>query len=135
MARRNAQGREYPREMMHNVFWSFTGPAYASQAEFVKVVSEYQAAIEAESTWEPEEIVLRSPRVRVQHEYGDGPEDDVVELTADNPEGFTSGELLFKVHNAFVDQFREWTNFFEGFSLVRERRANPIPLYEIEIGT
>jgi hypothetical protein len=127
---------DYPRELMQDVAWSFTGPTFSSQAEFEYAVRQYQAEIFGEQTWQAEEVVLQSPRVRVENEYEEEPEEAVAELIADNPGGFTAGELLFKVHNAFVGQLRDGDHhFFEGFSLAEEQVANRPPLYEIDLGS
>jgi hypothetical protein len=136
MAKRKQEDPPFPRELMGDVQWSFTGEAYPSLEEFIEAVREYHGEIRGDDAWRPDEVVLRCRRVRVEHEFSWDEEDEArVELTADDPRGFTAGELLFKVHNAFVHQLRDGDHvFFEGFSLLEEQGANAPPLYDIDLG-
>src|SRR5262249_53351260 len=81
-------------------------------------------------TWEPETVVLRCLRVRIEHDEGEESEASSAEFTADNPAGFTEGELLFKVRNAFAEQLQKQAHyFFEGFSLREEPEDEAPPVY------
>ena len=61
---------------------------------------------------------------------------ETVELAADNGESFTAGELLFKVHNAFVAHLRQMDHqYFEGFSLDEHQEAGKPPLYNLDLGS
>jgi hypothetical protein len=124
----------YPRELLGEVVWSFVGEPFASRAAFVEAVREYQLEILQQDTWRPDAVVLRCPRVRVQHEYGDEPDYERAELTADDGVAFTAGELLFKIHNAFVGQLGDH-HFFEGLSLSEETGAARVPVYDVDLGS
>ena len=130
-------GSGFPATMLQDVSWTFRGPTFDEQGSFEAAVREYQSPDQGE-VWQPEEVVLRSPRVRVSpdvHWYLSD-EDPVVELVADNGESFTAGELLFKVHNAFVADLRQMDHkYFEGFSLSRHQRMDAPPLYDLDLGS
>ena len=151
MAKQRKKSPSYPRELLDDVAWSFTDPPFASREAFVQAVAGYYTDLEWEFEWRPDEVVLRSPRVQVRVEYWDDPEellpgvtfdedtgDLVADLTAAGEEGFTAGELLFKIHNAFAPQLSEGDHhFFEGLELVKNRDANPNepPVYEVMTGS
>jgi hypothetical protein len=136
MPRQNREGRRYPQDLLDDVLWSFVGEKFATQAEFVEAVREYAWQVQEEPTWDPDAVVLRSPRVRVMFDYWDEPGELSAEFAADDGDAFTAGELLFKVHNAFVEQIREADHvFFEGFYLVRQRQDGGPPLYEMYLGS
>jgi hypothetical protein len=102
MAKGSGQTKRYPRELLGDVLWSFTAPTFRSQARFEEAVRKYNREIDVELNWQPDEIVLPCPRVRVRPVFWDdyNPEEEerfIAELTADNPSGFSAGELLFKV--------------------------------------
>jgi hypothetical protein len=138
MAKQRKKSPSYPRELLGDVPWSFTDPPFPSREAFVQAVADYYRELEWESEWRPDEVVLRSPRVRVIVEYWDDPGELEAELTADGEKGFTAGELLFKIHNAFAPQLSEGDHhFFEGLELVETHNANPNepPVYEVMTGS
>lgn len=128
----------YPRELARGLLWSLTPPGYATLEEFIAAVRQYQIEIRGEDTWDAEAIILPAPRVRIRSgidEAEDGAAMEV-ELTALTPAGFTSAELLFRVHNVFVARWREMAGdhtYFEGFSRVAATEGNP--LYQIDLGS
>ena len=108
--------------------------------EFIAAVRQYQVAIFGEDKWDATEVVLSAPRVRIRPAFWDEAEEDgenlQLELTATNAAGFTSGDLLFHVHNTFVTQWYEIAGdhtFFEGFTHVKATDGRP--LYEIDLGS
>ena len=130
----------YPREIDRELAWRFVHPAYTTLEEFIAAVRQYQVAIFGENKWDAAEVVLSAPRVRIRpafwDEAEDGGENLQLELMATNAAGFTSGELLFHVHNAFVTQWHEIAGdhaFFEGFTRVEATEGQP--LYEIDLGS
>ena len=124
-----------PQEIMADVPWIFEEPKFSSQAEFVDAVHQYHRDMEV-AEWQPETIVLRCLRVRVEHDYGEESEESSAEFTADSPIAFTEGELLFKAHNAFVEQLQDLDHcFFEGFSLLEQPESGAPPVYEIDLGS
>jgi hypothetical protein len=141
MAKRKAS--RYPREIEHGVLWSFVPPTYSSLDEFIQAVHQYQLDIAQEDNWDPAAVVLAAPRVRIRPSFWEDVEDEeeagelVAELTASDPAGFTAGELLFQVHNLFVEQWGDLAGdytFFEGFTL-RESPDGKSPLYDIDLGS
>jgi hypothetical protein len=138
MAKQRNKGPSYPAELLDDVAWSFIDPPFASREAFVQAVADYYKDLEWECEWRPDEVVLPAARVRVMVEYWDEPGELWAELTAGREEGFTAGELLFKIHNAFAPQLCEGDHhFFEGLMLVKKRNANPNepPVYEVMTGS
>lgn len=109
----------YPDELLEDINWSFTGGQFSSLKKFNRAVRKYE---ENNDYWHPEITILNIPQVKIILRVGcidendiddilDGiglEEEDVLEdllevvLLADNDESFTAGELLLKMHNAFV---------------------------------
>src|SRR5690349_2762050 len=103
MAKRAVAPKNYPRDLLEGVCWSFRNIGkFRSRKKFNEEVRRYHEECEAEQKWEPDAIALHAVRVRVRAELVWLDRDPVVELTADDGTAFTAGELLFKVHNAFV---------------------------------
>src|SRR5262245_47554002 len=112
-----------PKRLMENIYWSFSGNAFADRPAFEQAVEAYQHQIAGSSAWRPDATVLPVPQVRVVYEgvENDNEVEPVVVLSADDGVAFTAGELLFKLHNIVVPHLRESDHhFFEG--LVRHSR-------------
>jgi uncharacterized protein (TIGR02996 family) len=129
-----------PQRLLEGIYWSFVGKPFAAQADFDAAVGRGQVEIIWENNWNPGEIVLPHPRVSVRYMCWEGGRQlrPVLDLTSDNGEFFTAGELLFKIHNAVVEQLRQIDHhFFEG--LVREQgegsRGEEPPLYRMRQGS
>jgi len=81
-------------------------------------------------------IILNSPKIVVQYFYWDEEEDDDIELDflveANNASNFTTGELLFKIHNEFCKSLANDDHiFFEGLELWKEGHPDfsGVPFY------
>jgi hypothetical protein len=125
----------YPPSLLADVAWAFTGAAFASQADFDAELKAYQADIMGRASWDPSQRVLGAAKVLVQHEeeLQDGVGGEAM-LTADNDSGFTAGELMFKIHNAFVEGLNDVDHhFFEGLELVDVRLG--VPVYVVSLGS
>lgn len=94
---------DYPDEILANVKWCFTGGKYSSVEDFNNSVHQNQKQLGGE-IWQPDIIVLNFSKIIVllQNES----EDEIL-LTANNSESFTAVEILFKLHNFFVDKITE----------------------------
>lgn len=124
----------FPNKIMHDVYWSFFGEKYQSRSEFDAEVRQYQIEISGIDNWQPDEVVLQFPRIRIEYFRDEGgfEYEDFIEIESDNGEFFTAGELLFKVHNAVVEQLREINHhFFEGFALESIRSRDNLPVYHL----
>ncbi|MCC6123737.1 MAG: hypothetical protein IT426_02140 [Pirellulales bacterium] len=127
-----------PKPLMVNILWCFSGSPFNDRVSFDEAVRKFQIKIrKGEDEWQPEQIVLRYPRIRIQYMcwQGDDQIEPILELVSDNGEYFTAGELLFKIHNAVVDQLSQIDHkFFEGLSL-DERGSVQVPLYQLGQGS
>lgn len=133
-----AKKEKYPQEIMTDVRWAFYGGQYDTIEEFMKAVQEYHEELDADG-WQPKEVVLACKEVTVQYAYWDEDEEDETEedfrLTADG-DGFTAGELLFKIHNRVVGHLEnEDHHFFEGLSLYEDAAPENSPFYFLELGS
>jgi hypothetical protein len=138
MANPNQQASPLPQRVMGEVYWAFTGSPFARRREFDAKVREYQIAICGEDTWRPKAVVIPAGRIVVQYRCWEGDEllEPVVPLVADNGASFTAGEVLFKLHNAVVEQLRGIAHhFFEGLSLVNPQGPGGAPLYLLRQGS
>jgi hypothetical protein len=123
---------EFPKNLLRDVYWSFGGKVFDTQAEFDEKVRLYQIDIKEKDDWQPEKIVLQAADISLI--YGFWKEDveveEVVEIRAGNDESFTAGELLFKIHNLVTENLRGMDrHFFEGLSLEKP------PAYRLSLGS
>lgn len=93
-----------PTILLDQLAWSFQLPRFANLAAFTKRVETYQHESGAKAVWNPADVVLAEPKVRVlfrhrQHSSGEY-RDEVVTLHASNSSGFTAAELLCKLHES-----------------------------------
>ena len=135
MARRKNQAR-FPATLLDDIMWTFWGEPFADRSAFDAAVREENGP-EWFSDQHLHQIVLRAPRVRIVPDVWDWDQDDpVLELTPDNGEAFTAGEILFKIHNAWVAVLRELDHkFFEGLTLKEQPKTGMPPVYELNQGS
>lgn len=125
--------------LMADILWSFTGGKREAQKLFVEELVRYNLEID-ERKINPDEIVEESREVIVAFAYvneDDEDKDCELRLTADSDEGFTAGELLYKIHNAVVADLEEGDcHFFEGLveNGVHEQYPD-IPFYYLNLGS
>lgn len=130
--------KELPLRAMGDVCWSFIGSPVATREEFDGRVRQYQIRIRKKDSWRPDAVVIPAPRVAVRYMCWQGDEqiEPVVRLAADDGAGFPAGELLFKLHNAVVEQLREIDHhFFEGLTLAGWVEDGKLPLYQLRQGS
>lgn len=127
----------WPPTLVQSVSWTFRGTAFTDRSAFDAAVAAFQDAERGE-VWRPGEVVLRVARVRVSPDVAWYLTDEhpTVELVADDGESFTAGELLFKVHNAFVAVLRQMDHkHFEGLTLSGHQEPGEPPLYDLDLGS
>ena len=127
-----------PERVLHGLCWSFRGGEYTNRAAFDEDVKQYQIDILGRDSWSPDEVVVPGQQIRVVYCYWQGEEqlDGVVDLASDRVEGFSAGELLFKLHNRVVGPLRGNNHcFFEGLSLHSNQRPGKAPLYVLHQGS
>jgi hypothetical protein len=130
--------KELPLRVMDSVCWSFVGSPFATREEFNERVRQYQIRIRKQDSWRPNEIIIPAPRVAVRYMCWEGDEQihPVVMLEADEGSGFGAGLLLFKLHNAVVEQLRQIDHhFFEGLVLAGWVEDGRVPLYQLRQGS
>jgi len=130
----------YPKELMSGIYWGFFGGMYNSYEKFIQAVAEYNWELGG-NKWNPEEIILASTQVTIQYSYWDYDAENEIEMTfdleADNEAGFSTGELLYKVHNQVVEKLENETHhFFDGFLLRKHENYKDLhkPIYFINQG-
>jgi hypothetical protein len=136
MAAQDGDTNALPPTLLRWVVWTISGEAYEDRSTFENEVHEFHPECNA-TNWRPAEVVLRVPRLFVTTDIHRilGLEPPMVELTADDGHAFTAGELLFKIHNALLDELRDTDHvFFEGLALVMQMRDEP-PIYEVVLGS
>jgi hypothetical protein len=138
MASRNGPRAALPNQVLGGVYWSFIGAPFADRADFDDEVRRYQIDIGGKDTWQPDEVVIPCHRIRVVYMCWQGGEqiEPVIDVASDNGVSFTAGELLFKLHNAVVEQLRDINHhFFEGLSLHPHQSAQKPPLFILRQGS
>jgi hypothetical protein len=127
-----------PKEILGDVLWSFVGGRFADRAAFDAAVRQYQIDIRSKDTWRPSEVVIPGSKLRLVYECWEGDKqiEPVIELSSDSGASFTASELLFKIHNAVVEQLRGMDHhFFEGLVPHSRQIADQPPLYELNLGS
>jgi hypothetical protein len=132
----------FPATALVAVVWSFfSGEHFSDPAELDRRVREHHVQVTGEDTWEPDEIALPVPRVRVMYFGVESPDDDeytdfVAELASDNGTHFTAGELLLKLNNAVAPHLEGVDHcYFEGLFLTEEVGEDGVPVYEMMQGS
>ena len=130
--------KELPLRAMGDVCWSFIGSPFVTRDEFDGRVRQYQIRIRKKHSWRPDAVIIPAPRVAVQYRCWQGDEqvEPIVSLQAEDGAMFSAGELLFKLHNAVVEQLREIDHhFFEGLTLAGWVEDGKVPLYQLRQGS
>lgn len=132
----------FPATALVAVVWSFgTGEQFADPAEFDRRVREYHVQATEEDTWEPDEIALPVPRVRIEYFGLASPEDDeytdfAAELASDDGTHFTARELLLKLNNAVAPHLEGVDHqYFEGLFFTDRVGEDGVPVYEMMQGS
>lgn len=118
---------QYPQNLLSDLCWTFVGTKFEDQEVFNQAVQKYQLEIcpdeEIELRWKPDERLLPDiKRVELLYEGVDWEvnalDEKTLTLTSDDEKGFTALELLFKIHNAVVEELNDIDHhFFEGITL------------------
>ena len=127
----------YPLELLFGISWTFRGSEFQNQAVFDAAVTEFQDP-KFRDVWRPKEVVLLAAHIRVSPDVAWYLTDEhpTIEFGADNGHSFTAGELLYKVHNAFVANLRQMDHqYFEGFTLDENQEPSKPPLYNLDLGS
>lgn len=102
--------------------WSFNRTHYPDAAHFVAAVEQYSQRIFGRpAPWQPEAYILSETHIRLAYEAARGGymDDATTTVSTDDPQGFTAGELLWRIHEALADDELADHCFFEGISPVK----------------
>jgi hypothetical protein len=132
----------FPATVLVAAVWSFfSGERFSDPAEFDRRVREYHVEVTGHDTWNPDEVVLPVPRVRVMYFGLESPDDDeytdfVAELASDDGAHFTARELLLKLNNAVAPNLAGVDHcYYEGLFLTEQVGEDGVPLYEMMQGS
>lgn len=132
----------FPPTALVAVVWSFfSGEQFSDPAEFDRRVREYHVRVTGEDTWDPDEVALPVPRVRVAWFGAGSPDDDeytdyVSELASDSGTHFTARDLLLKLNNAVAPRLEGVDHcYFEGLFFTDHVDDDGVPLYEMMQGS
>ena len=127
---------ELPDNLLEDVAWSFIGGVESNFESFCQSARQEQLEINANDSWDPTAIALPIQRVSVMYKPHPVEDDKVVDLAADDENGFSEGELLFKLHNAVVEDLDDRDHhFFEGLTLNSRPVAQAPAVYIMRLGS
>lgn len=132
-----AYNQNTSRYVMNDVHWNMGGEKYFSRAEFDEAVLQYRLDASISGYWDPAMIAVLSPCIRIERIDWDSEDlNSMLEFKSDNGLWFNEGELLFKIHNAVVEQCNDSDHsFFEGIELHRTQEPGKPPLYCLMLGS
>ena len=133
---------ELPKRLLKDVLWMLRPILYTDREEFAAAVRDYHMRIlDSDERWRPHERVLASRKITLCFECWKGDHEHEIELKLEtqDPEGWTTLDLLFAVHQRVVDHLTSEGAtlgdhcFFEGLSL-RSGEQQP-PVYDLRLGS
>lgn len=125
-----------PNSLFDDVDWSFIGGTESDFNRFCEMVRRDQIEISGNEDWNPKELVLPASSVRVYFRCHPLEEDQSVDLVSSGEVGFSAGELLFKLHNAVVDDLDDRDHhFLEKLRLNSQPVAGAPAAYVLELGS
>jgi hypothetical protein len=132
----------FPLTVLVTAVWSFfEGEQFSDPAEFNRRVAEYHTEVGGEDTWDPDEVVLSAPGIRIAYFGVESPDDEeytefTAELRSDDVTQFTAGELLLKLNNTVAPHLKGMDHcYFEGLFLTDEPPVDGVPVYEMMQGS
>jgi hypothetical protein len=131
-----------PKLLLDQVVWILRPTHFADRDEFNAAVRDYHVRIlDSDERWRPEERVLAVPKLLLCFECWEGEDqnDITLELATEDPEGWTTLDLLYAIHQQIVGHLQANDGtlgdhcFFEGLSL-RSADAD-VPVYDLDLGS
>lgn len=132
----------HPDRILGSLAWSCSDDRYATPEALSAAIRRYHLAVfESDERWQPDELVLASPRVSVIFECweGDDQRERRLELSCDDPRGFTALALIYGIHEGIAEHLQTYEAslgdhcFFEG--LVRSDAPGEFPTYWVRFGS
>lgn len=133
---------DLPERLLKDVVWMLRPMLYVDREEFAAAVRGYHVRILGnDERWQPEVRVLAARRIHLCFECWEGEDqvDATVELAIEDPDGWTTLDLLFAIQQRVADYLASHDGtlgdhcFFEGLSL-RSADRNP-PVYDLDLGS
>lgn len=105
-------------KILPDLLWSFR-QKYDSKQEFDQAVGQYQLDIRGKDTWQPEEIAVAKPQIKVLLEMDwESPPNDTALFTIKSvsSQNLTASELMFQLNNYIAEYDLGDYIFFEGLT-------------------
>lgn len=127
----------HPAAAMREINWCLVGDKYHTRADFDEAVRLYRLEVCTSGYWDPIRIAIAAQRIVVECiDWCDEEFNTLLEFESDNGVCFMEGELLFKIHNAVVEQCNKIDHrFFEGLDLDTNQGSDEVPRYTLSLGS
>lgn len=125
---------------LSDVHWIFDGDKFNSLETFEAAVRTAQVEfLGHDDDWHPEEIIVEFPAVRISFicEIDGRDVEKELLLESSQAKGFSTCELLFKIHNGVVEPlFDDSHNFFEGLCYNEaNQESGKSPIFLLALGS
>ena len=117
-----------PNELLKDLYWSFR-ERFPDKASFEAELTHYNTRL-LKPAPQMDKIVFPEQKIVIQYHWtpfeDEEDEDKQILLETDNPEGFTLGELMFKINNTGITEEEEYdlsdqdAHFFEGLEYLTD---------------
>ncbi len=121
-----------PKELLKDLYWSFR-ERYADQQSFEADLTEYNTRL-LKPAPKLNEIVFPEQKMAIQHlwipfideDFEEDEEDKYFLIETENEEGFTLGELMYKINNTGITEGKDYdlsdqdAHFFEGLEYLTD---------------
>jgi hypothetical protein len=127
-----------PPHLLRTLLWAFGGGPWESKQALSEAIRTYLETIRGDAgTWNPEARVLAVPRVEIVYEDLASDEDPAVtSIASDGGGDLTALDLMWGLEQAFGEHIggRD-THFFEGLALRLKTAWDPVPRYDLRLGS
>lgn len=126
--------------ILSDVHWILDGDKFDDLQSFELAVRKAQIEfLDHDDDWHPEEIIVEFPAVRISFmcEIDGRDVEEELFLESSDPKGFSTCELLFKIHNAVVEPLCDDShNFFEGLCYNKScQEPDKPPIFHLGLGS
>jgi len=119
--------------LLKDIFWDFSENRCKEREKFVGSVSSYHTKIG--KNWNPNKEISAPQELIIHYPYYSNGSNRTGKITLLNSVPWTTGDLLFAIHNKCVTKIRNQDNhFFEGLSYHQDNTKG-IPTYFLNLGS